>query len=81
MYLSNSKIATKIAIGLGFGSLYNHSYNPNAIYKKRMRENLLDFVAIKNIKKGEEITVNYNYGRPKDESTLWIKSIKPASKL
>lgn len=68
----------KVAICLGFGSIYNHSYEPNATYKKLIKENIIDFVAIKNIKKDEEITVNYNFGNPNDKSPLWIKSIKPA---
>ena len=72
------KIATKVALCLGFGSIYNHSYTPNATYRKKIREGVVDFMAIRNIKKGEEITVNYNYGKPQDKSTLWIKSIKPA---
>lgn len=65
------------AIALGFGSIYNHSYEPNATYKKNYKNNTIDFIAIKNIKRGEEITVNYNYGNPNDKSPLWIKSIKP----
>lgn len=69
----------KVAIALGYGSVYNHSYEPNATYKKNMQENVIDFVAIQNIKKDEEITVNYNYGNPDDKSKLWIKSIKPAA--
>lgn len=72
------KIATKIALCLGFGSLYNHSYNPNATYKKELVRNYVDFKSIKEIKKGEEITINYNYGDPDDKTKLWIKSIKPA---
>ncbi len=67
----------KAAVCLGFGSLFNHSYEPNATYKKRIAERLIDFVAIKDIQKGEEITVNYNYGDPDDKKTLWIKSIEP----
>ena len=67
------------AICLGYGSVYNHSYEPNATYKKQIKEKTINFVAIKNIKKGEEITVNYNYGKPEDKRTLWIKSIKPAN--
>lgn len=67
----------EVAICLGFGSLYNHSYEPNAKYKKITDEDLIDFVAIKDIKKGEEITVNYNYGEPSNKKPLWIKSIPP----
>lgn len=64
------------AVCFGYGSIYNHSYEPNATYEKRIREKTIKFIAIKNIKEGEEITVNYNYGKPKDQSPLWIKSIK-----
>ena len=71
------RIATKVAICLGFGSLYNHSYEPNATYKKNFKKETISFVALRNVKRGEEITVNYNYGNPKDKSRLWIKSIKP----
>lgn len=67
----------KAAIALGYGSLYNHSYNPNATYKKNFKGKTIDFIAIRPIKKGEEITVNYNLGDPSNQSPLWIKSIKP----
>ena len=65
-------------IGLGFGSIYNHSYSPNVTYTKLIDQELIDFVAIHNIKKDEEITVNYNFGNPHDKTRLWIKSIPPA---
>ncbi len=71
---------TTCVICFGYGSLYNHSYQANATYKKYIEEQTIDFIAIKDIKKDEEITVNYNYGNPEDTSTLWIKEIKPASK-
>jgi len=62
-------------ICLGFGSLYNHSYKPNATYKKNIKNHIIRFVAIKDIQKGEEITVNYNYGNPDEKKSLWIKEI------
>lgn len=68
---------TTSAICFGYGSFYNHSYHPNATYKKRIKENIIEFYAIKDIKKDEEITVNYNYGNPDDKSPLWIYNIKP----
>lgn len=74
---SPKKVATKIGIALGFGSLYNHSYTPSATYVKKLKENIVAFVAIKNIAKGEEIMVNYNYSNPNDQTQIWIKSIKP----
>ncbi|NMB91554.1 SET domain-containing protein [candidate division WWE3 bacterium] len=36
-----------LAIALGFGSLYNHSYNPNATYKINLSNKTIDFIAIK----------------------------------
>jgi len=67
------------AICFGYGSFYNHSYEPNATYKKDIKGQTIDFIAIKDIDKNEEILVNYNYGSPNDKSRLWIKNIKPAS--
>lgn len=68
----------KSAICLGFGSLYNHSYTPNATYKNLIDKQIIEFVAIKDIEKEEEIYVNYNYGDQNDKSPLWIKSIPTA---
>ena len=59
------------AIALGKGSLYNHSYKPNAVYKKNFGNNTLTFVALKEIKKGEEILVNYN-GDPGCREEVWF---------
>ena len=61
-------------IALGFGSIYNHSYEPNAVYKKDVKNNLLIFKALRNIKKGEEINVNYN-GDPKNKEKVWFEKI------
>ena len=48
------------AIALGCGSLYNHSYTPNARYVFRESEECLEIIALKDIAAGEEITINYN---------------------
>ena len=63
----------QLAVALGFGSIYNHSYQPNATYKIKQKEETIDFVAIKGIEKGDEITVNYNYGNPKDKTPMWFE--------
>ncbi|RJQ38494.1 SET domain-containing protein-lysine N-methyltransferase [Candidatus Microgenomates bacterium] len=63
----------RLAIALGFGSIYNHTYKPNARYKIKHTENRIDFIALNNIKKDDEIMVNYNYGNQKDKSPLWFE--------
>lgn len=68
----------RLVVALGFGSIYNHSYEPNATYKKKHTERIIDFIALEDIKKDDEITVNYNYGNPKDKSPLWFKVVPPA---
>ncbi len=59
------------AVALGYGSLYNHSYSPNARYIKRIEEMAIDFVALRDIQPGEEIVVNYN-GEPSNREPLWF---------
>ncbi len=48
-----------VALALGYGSLYNHSYNPNARYDDVGRQTK-EFRALRDIYPGEEITINYN---------------------
>ncbi len=48
-------------ICLGYGSLINHSYTPNARYAFNTKTRELIFKALRPIHPGEEITVNYNY--------------------
>ena len=66
------------AIALGYGSLYNHSYKPNAKYLKNYSDSIIVFVCIDNIEDNEEIFINYN-GDPEDmtpivfEGTTWKK--------
>lgn len=48
-----------VAILLGFGSLYNHSTKPNTDYIKKIKEGVMVFKALKTIKAGEEISIDY----------------------
>ena len=48
------------AIALGYGSLYNHSYEPNARFEFHEDQDCLEFIALREIEAGEEITINYN---------------------
>lgn len=68
------------AVCLGFGSLYNHSYKPNAKYIKDEEDNIIRFVAIKNIKRDEEIIINYN-GHPEDKTKLWFEAREKFGKI
>ena len=58
------------AIALGYGSLYNHSYTPNARYEFREGEDCLEFIALRDIELGEEITINYNNLGPSADRPL-----------
>lgn len=60
-----------VALALGYGSLYNHSFEPNARYEDVRGPTKL-FVAIRDVLAGEEITVNYN-GEPGDRSPVWFE--------
>ncbi len=62
----------KSAIALGFGSIYDHSYKPNAKYDIKDTDGLINFIALKNIKKDDEITVNYNPGNS-NKNPLWFE--------
>jgi SET domain-containing protein len=59
-----------LAMVLGFGSLYNHSYHPNATYLKRVDDGVVEFVALKDIPADTEITTNYNNGDPDDQTPI-----------
>jgi SET domain-containing protein len=60
-----------MAIALGYGSFYNHSYSPNAKYELQYQKGLIEFVAAREIDEGDEIKVNYN-GSPGDTSPVWF---------
>lgn len=60
------------ALALGFGSLYNHSYHPNACYHHDHDEELVVYEALAPIAAGQEITINYN-GDPASLEPLWFE--------
>lgn len=62
------------ALALGYGSLYNHSYHPNAFYSKNYYNHTLEIVALRDITPGEEILINYN-GDPSCKDPLWFSCI------
>lgn len=59
------------ALLLGYGMLFNHSYQPNATYLINYENLTVDFYAHADIKAGEEILINYN-GEVDNDTPLWF---------
>ena len=67
-----------VALALGYGSMYNHSFRPNAKYEDVGRQTK-EFIALRQIDLGEEITINYN-ADPQDKTPVGftvVESIAP----
>jgi SET domain-containing protein len=61
----------EVAVATGFGSLYNHSYYPNAHHAKHLDLEEIHFHALRDISVGEEITINYG-GFPTSQEAMWF---------
>lgn len=59
------------AIGLGYVSLYNHSYEANCNYDMDYENLLMTIRTVKPVKKGAELCVNYN-ADPDDKTKVWF---------
>ncbi|MGP4075552.1 SET domain-containing protein [Halobacillus sp. K22] len=59
------------AFVLGYGMMFNHSYEPNANYVINFDNDTFDFYAYRDIKADEEIHINYN-GSVDIQDTLWF---------
>src|SRR5262245_25790783 len=60
-----------VALALGFRSLYNHSWTPNARYDHDYERDLVVYSALSAIARDEEITINYS-GDPDGRIELWF---------
>jgi hypothetical protein len=56
------------AIALGYTSLLSHSYEPNCIFVRHIDELLIDVLARRPIRAGEELTIDY-------QMTLWFNPV------
>jgi SET domain-containing protein len=63
------------AVALGYVSIYNHSYTPNAELTECLDEYVIEVSALRDIDVGEEIFVNYN-GDPADREKLWFTVVE-----
>ena len=63
------KYSRSWGIALGQGSLYNHSFDRNAIWSINRKKETITFKALKNIKKDEQIFVDYGF--PKECYKGW----------
>ncbi len=61
-------------MALGYVSVYNHSYNANCEYEMDYANELMQIKAVKDIKAGEELCINYN-GDWNDSKKLWFDAI------
>ena len=59
------------AIVLDICQFINHSYNPNLINDYDYDNQTIEYIAIKNISKEEELVINYN-GKVEDKTPVWF---------
>ena len=52
---------THVALALGYGSLYNHSDQPNLRFSRDLKNQTIIFSATCNIETGEQLTISYDY--------------------
>ena len=60
------------AIALGYGSIYNHDPNPNAIYETYFEEQVMVIKALRRIEAYEEIVISYRQD-PDDKRKVWFQ--------
>lgn len=61
----------KGALGMGYISMYNHSYSANCGYEMDFENGLMTIRTVRDIKAGEELFINYN-ASPDDKTPLWF---------
>ena len=62
---------TPVALGLGYTSLYNHSYAANAVYSISLKDKTITIKSCKPILPEQEIHLNYN-GHPDDATPVYF---------
>lgn len=67
------KDSRQCCMALGLVPMYNHSYTSNCEYIMDFETDLMYIQTVRPIKKGEELTINYN-GDWNDEKPLWFEA-------
>lgn len=57
-----TKTSASNALALGFGSMYNHDNPASLRYEAILENESMRYIATRDIKKDEELTINYNAG-------------------
>ena len=61
----------RCCMALGYVPVYNHSYTSNCEYEMDFEQEQISIKAVRNIKAGEELFINYN-GDWNDGKLLWF---------
>lgn len=61
-------------MALGYVPIYNHSYQSNCEYEMEFRLKIIRVRTMRDIKKGEELFINYN-GTFNDERKVWFETV------
>ena len=61
----------RACVAFGYISMYNHSYEANCEYEMDYKEEIVTIRTLKDIKKGEELYINYN-AVWNDKTPLWF---------
>lgn len=65
---------SQCCMALGFVPIYNHSYASNCEYFMDFEEEIIQIKTVREIKAGEELTINYN-GDWNDKKKVWFEVI------
>ena len=61
-------------MAMGYVPVYNHSYNSNCEYEMEFDKEVISVRAVRDIKKGEELFINYN-GTYNEGKPVWFDAI------
>lgn len=65
--------SAQCCMAMGYVPVYNHSYTSNCEYVMDYPNQQISITTVRNIKKGEELLINYN-GDWDDETPLWFNA-------